>query len=903
LTVHARPADDTDAPWTAHVTGHTTASPGSGPDPLTDTGWAAVWPPTGAEEIDLTDVYGRLAAAGYGYGPAFQGLTGAWRADGDLYAEVRLPGELRSAAGDFTLHPALLDAALHILVLDAQDTPDGGRPVPFSFTGVTVPATGADALRVRLTPGGAPGDGVRMALCDTAGRPVGEVTVSMRNAPQGFGLTAGPADTGLYDVTWTPAALSPAATDDVSWAVLGTGPRAEATAAALRRSGRTVALLTGLSATDPAPAPAVVIVPAAEDGPAPGASAGRTATFAGPDREPGSGGPSSAVRSVLADALALIRQRATDPALAGTRLLFLADPDTLTGGPLWGLVRSAQTEHPDAFALAHATGTDPAEWPLLATALAHAEPQSAVRSGALLIPRLTARTTPAHPGTYTGSDSDPDSGSHSGSSSGSGAEGTTPRTATPALGTGTVLVTGGTGGLGARLAAHLVARHGVRDLLLVSRRGAAADGAAELSARLTAAGATVRIAACDVADREALTALLASVPADRPLTGVVHTAGVLDDGLAAQLDGARLETVLRSKADAAWLLHELTADAPLRAFVLYSSVAGVLGTAGQAGYAAANGFLDALAVHRRAAGLPATSVAWGLWSAEAGMATALTAVDQARLARIGTLPLDQEDGLALFDAALAADLPDGRTVAARWDLAGLRARAASGAAAVPPLLRGLVPAPRPARTTTAARSAAATAGGPAAEPAGLAGKLAGLDRDAAHAVLVDLVRDRAALVLGHDRADRIETDRPFTELGFDSLAAVELQEGLGRLTGIPLPATLTFDHPTVADVAARLAADLAPAAPPRSGDDRPWDALDSALSALLDTDAPAAAADPADRARTGELLQAALRRLHDSHDGPGQPAGADRALSPALPDGGLETVSDEDLFDFIDNQL
>ncbi|MFF6959824.1 SDR family NAD(P)-dependent oxidoreductase [Streptomyces sp. NPDC008317] len=897
LTVHARPADDTDAPWTAHATGHLTASADAAPDD----GWAAVWPPAGAETVDLTDVYGRLAAAGYGYGPAFQGLTGAWRAGDDLYAEVRLPEDVRSAASDFAVHPALLDAALHILVLEARNASSAGRPVPFSFTSVTVPAPGTDALRVRLTASDASGDGTRMSLCDTAGRPVGEVTVSMRNAPEGFGLraTSAPKDIGLYDIAWVPTAASPAPSseDSAPWAVLGSAA-AEPVAAALRSSGRPASVLADLDTPRTGAAPAVLVIPAPED-PAHEDPTPEGPTSDGPTSEEpaASGGLPSTVRRVLADTLDLVRRRVADPELAGTRLLFLADPDSLTGGPLWGLIRSAQTEHPDAFALADASGTAPDEWPLLAAALHQAEPQTAVRDGALLVPRLTLRETETetetethtHTGTGTGTGTEPVDGARTVD---------TPDTGS-ALGTGTVLITGGTGGLGARLAAHLVARHGVRDLLLVSRRGPAAEGADELVAALEARGAAVRVAACDVADRAALTAVLDSIADDKPLTAVVHTAGVLDDGVVARLDGERLGNVLRPKADAAWLLHEATADLPLAAFVLYSSVAGVLGTAGQAGYAAANGFLDALAVHRRAAGLPATSVAWGLWSAEAGMATALSAVDQARLARIGTLPLGQEEGLALFDAALAADLTGGRTVAARWDLTGLRARAASSGSPVPPLLRGLVPAPRPARGTASVRPAAsgATAPAPAAGQGGLAGKLAGLDREAAHAVLLDLVRERAALVLGHDRADRIEVDRPFTELGFDSLAAVELQEGLGRMTGVPLPATLTFDHPTVADVAARLAADFAPAEPVPAGD-RLWGTLGDALSALLDGSAAAEGpADPDERDRTEALLQAALSRLRDGGEGPG------RLLSPALPGGGLETVSDEDLFDFIDNQL
>ncbi|WP_440074379.1 beta-ketoacyl reductase, partial [Streptosporangium sp. OZ121] len=215
---------------------------------------------------------------------------------------------------------------------------------------------------------------------------------------------------------------------------------------------------------------------------------------------------------------------------------------------------------------------------------------------------------------------------------------------------GTVLVTGGTGGLGAVVAKHLATTHQVKHLLLVSRRGSEAPGAADLAAELTELGATVTIEACDVGDREHLTHLLASIPPGHPLTGIVHTAGVLDDGIVASLTPERIDAVLRPKADAARHLHELTQDLNLSAFVLFSSLAGVLGSAGQAGYGAANAYLDALAHHRHAQGLAATSLAWGLW-ASGGMAGDLGEADLRRMERAGVKPLSIPDGLALLDAA------------------------------------------------------------------------------------------------------------------------------------------------------------------------------------------------------------------------------------------------------------
>ncbi|HEU5470761.1 MAG TPA: SDR family NAD(P)-dependent oxidoreductase, partial [Actinophytocola sp.] len=355
---------------------------------------------------------------------------------------------------------------------------------------------------------------------------------------------------------------------------------------------------------------------------------------------------------------------------------------------------------------------------------------------------------------------------------------------------GTVLITGGTGTLGALLAEHLVTTHGVRHLVLLSRSGPDAAGAAELLARLAELGAHARAVACDVADRDALSLVLADL--ERPLTGVVHCAGVADDGVLESLTPQRFDAVLRSKADAALQLHELTAGQDLALFALYSSVAATFGTAGQANYAAANAVLDALAFRRRALGLPAVSLGWGLWAQASGISGSLSEVDRARLERTGAA-LSTADGLALFDAATGSGAA--HLVPTRLDIAALRQ------APVPALLRGLVRAP--------VRRAAGLAGG-----SSLAGRLAGLAEPEQRRLLGELVRTQAAMVLGHASADVIQPDRSFKELGFDSLTSVELRNRAGSETGLRLPPTVVFDYPTPVALAEYLRGELIGSATP-----------------------------------------------------------------------------------------
>ncbi|MER5898444.1 SDR family NAD(P)-dependent oxidoreductase, partial [Streptomyces sp. NPDC001876] len=344
---------------------------------------------------------------------------------------------------------------------------------------------------------------------------------------------------------------------------------------------------------------------------------------------------------------------------------------------------------------------------------------------------------------------------------------------------GTVLITGGTGTLGGLLARHLLTQHGIRHLLLLSRQGPDAPGATELVAELSELGAQARIVACDAADRDALATVLADIPTEAPLTGVVHAAGVLDDGVFTALTQERLETVLRAKATAAANLDELTRGTDLAMFVLYSSASATFGTPGQANYSAANAYLDALATRRRTEGLPGLSLAWDMWQ----QASAMTGHLQDQLAR----GLATEQGLALFDTALTRSTA--HLVPVNLDLAGLRA-----AGEVPALLRGLV-AGR-VRRAVAQESVAGLA---------LMQRLRSVPEAQRQETLMELVRSSAATVLGHASADAIGERQAFKDLGFDSLTAVELRNRLTAATGLRLPATLAFDYPNPAVLCEYLA--------------------------------------------------------------------------------------------------
>ncbi|MFD5899846.1 SDR family NAD(P)-dependent oxidoreductase, partial [Streptomyces sp. NPDC060366] len=1046
ITIHSRQADD--EAWTLHAIGVLSDVPADSAG--TD---LTAWPPAGAKALSVETLYESMDARGYGYGPAFRGLTAAWRDGDDLYAEIEL-GPDTDVTG-YGIHPALLDAALHTLGADSgTDSGTDGQTeaelaLPFSWSGVSLHATGATALRVHIGRGDA--RTVALSIADPVGQPVVHVealTLRAIDPAQLAAVSTKPADENrLFTIAWSPAAPSEAGTEAVANAV----------------------------AKDADPQPYALLLAGIDEAPQEAEVHARVGDFAElplPEQ----------VQAASEQALALLQDWLTDDARTNSHLVVVtrhavaAQPGErltdLIHAPLWGLIRSAQSEHPHRITL-----IDTDNHPDSTNQLTHAihtatttdEPQLALRNGNILTPRLapfpaperlspptdapawrlgvtgggtvedvrlvdfpeavaplapgqvrialraaglnfrdvvvalgmvadvrslggegagvvievapdvrhlavgdrvmgllsgtgpvtmtdarlvtrmpdgwsfaeaatlpivyltayygladlagarrgerlllhaatggvglatlelaehwglevftTASPAKQHvlrdrgvPDTHVASSRTLDFEQHFRATAGaagvdivlnslagdftdaslrllgdggrfieigktdirdadtvsaehdhevvyqafdlgdagpdriqemlqelrelfvSGALKPLPVTAwdihdaqqairflsqarhigkvvltLPSVISpeGTVLITGGTGVLGGHIARELVTGHGARHLLLASRSGADAAGATELRAELEALGAEVRVESCDAADRDQLAELLDSVPAEHPLSAVVHAAGVLEDATVERLTPEQLAFVRRPKVDAAWNLHELTAETDLDAFVLFSSAAAGLGAPGQANYASANAFLDALAVHRRHQGLPAGSLGWGYWAEASGMTGHMSEADTERLVRGGVRPLRTETALRLFSTALTSGAPSLLPI----DLDTKRLSPESA----PALLRGLVR--RPTRRVAAGTGAGAVAG--------LAGSLAGLSPTAQRERLLALVSQHVAAVLGH--AAGVDADRAFKELGVDSLTAVELRNRLGAATGVQLPTTVVFDHPS-----------------------------------------------------------------------------------------------------------
>ncbi|WP_068187165.1 type I polyketide synthase [Mycobacterium sp. UM_CSW] len=1022
----------------------------------------SAWPPVGAVPVDIGDGYERLAERGYGYGPAFRGLTSMWRRGDEVFAEVALPEVAGVSVAGFGVHPAILDAALHAVILasDGGELPDGSMLVPFSWQRVSLHAAGAAAVRARIVPVGE--SAVSIELADGLGLPVLSVASMVARPVTDQQLLAAVSSSGpdrLFEVVWSAQPLSAVQPVELcAWGATGF----EDTSAVLFESA-------------PVAGDVVTEVHAA----------------------------TRAVLPVLQSWLSRDGAGTLVVSTRGAMALPGEDVTDLAGAAVWGLVRSAQTEHPGRIVL---VDTDvPLDADAVAAVLAPGEPQVLLRNGTVFtarvhgsravggllvppddgpwrlgmssygtienlrlerIPDASKHVAPLGPGQvrvalsaiaanfrdvmialglYPDPDAvmgieaagvvvetAPDSGRfavgdrvmglfpdgtgtiaitdqrllvkvpagwsltaaatasvvfataryalvdlagvkpgqrvlvhaaaggvgmaavqlarHLGlevfatasrgkwdtlralgfdddhiadsrsldfehkfrtitggrgvdlvldSLSGdfvdvslrlvapggvflemgktdirdpevvardhpgvryrafdlfeAGPEriremldelaalfgddvlqplpvtrfdvrrapaalrylsqarhvGKVVMTMPDAWVAGTVLITGATGMAGSALARHVVTRHGARNLVLMSRRGLDAPGAAELMTELSAAGAQVQVVACDAADREAVAKVLADIPVQRPLSGVIHAAGVLDDAVISSLTPERIDAVLRAKVDAAWNLHELTRDLDVSAFVLFSSMAGLAGASGQANYAAANSFLDGLAVHRRNLGLPAVSLAWGLWDQASAMTGALGAADRARFGRDGIVAMSSDEALELMDTALIVDEPF--MLPAHIDLAALRVKFDNGT--LPPMFVDLINAPSRRQvddSLAAAKSKSA-----------LLQRLEGLPEDEQQAVVLDLVRSNIATVLGNSSPESIDPDRAFQELGFDSLTAVEMRNRLKSATGLGLSPTLIFDYPNSAALAGYIYRELvgtaeqsAPAAAP-----------------------------------------------------------------------------------------
>ena len=788
---HYMDGADVDTGWTRNASGvlvsHSqtpTSSPASGPlERLA----AEAWPPVGAEPLDVDEFYEHTRAVGFAYGPAFTGVRAVWRRGEELFAEVALERPYADETARYLIHPALFDGAVQVGMAEVQDGEGAlGRGLMlFSLSGVSRYTDGASVLRVSLTSAGVLT--WSLAAVDESGAPVVSVdAMAYRQveARQLAGVERRARDS-LFGVEWVRAERG-AVSGDRSLGTLASGedPRFGQRVAVLgelevpgceERYANVGALGEAVAAGAPVPDVVLAAAPGGwEDGetsvsaPADGGVKGAVSVSVPID----GGELAGDVRLALGGTVELLRAWLGDERLASGCLALVSRGAVgvgegavtgLVGASVWGLGCSAQSEHPGRLLLVDVDGTE-ASWGALVGALSSGDrsrgtlafgehprfgQRLALRDGHIHVPRLVR--VPSAVSGVEGGDGvglfDPE---------------------------GTVLVTGGTGGLGVELARYLAGVCGARRLVLVSRGGGV--GVGELVEELGGLGCEVVVAACDVADREQVAAVLGAIPEERPLRVVVHAAGVLDDGVVTALTPEQLDRVLRPKVDGALVLDELTRDLELDQFVLFSSFAGVLGAPGQGNYAAANAFLDALAVRRRAEGLAGVSVAWGPWAG--GMAGGLDESDRARWERMGVSALAVEEGLELFGQACGA----GRAlvVATGLRLSVLRAQARAGV--LPGLFDGLV-------------------GGVArGEGGGLARRLGVLPEGEWDRVILGLVCDQVAVVRGLESGAAVDPGLTFRELGFDSLDAIELRNYLARVTGLRFPATLIFDYPTPAAV-------------------------------------------------------------------------------------------------------
>ncbi|MEE3643219.1 MULTISPECIES: type I polyketide synthase [unclassified Brenneria] len=704
------------------------------------------WPPAGAQPLDLSDLYHqhRLSALG----PAFQRLKSAWRGNGGIYIETECLPENVTDNHKFDIHPLLLDAGMQSAFIDATQETDGQIQVVFSFNGLKFYSLGARRLRGHMitkprsasTPDHSEH---HLRLVDEIGTPVAEIDGLVLKAFNPQTHTA-PRRQQPYHLAWRDVPADTAAVNNLCWIIPQTASRQRLITQLSEEEQTRVfndsetALASFSAASDYAAA--LFICPLADD---------------------------DDIHQPLRQLLDLVQNWLAAPQTAHCPLAVVTqhavathdgeDVPNLTQSPLWGLLRTAQCEHPGRFLLLDVDDLD-ASWPQLSTAVGVAlarEPQLALRRGGLLAPRLvktSAARTAAHQ-----------------------EESSALMPPRPLAPEGTVLITGGTGALGKTVAKHLAEKHGIRHILLASRTGPDAPGADDVIKDLVGLGVAVTITACDIADPQAVQALLGAIPLTHPLTAIIHAAGTVDTAEIRAMTPEQIDSVLRSKADSAWNLHRLTQHQDLAAFVLYSSAVSLLPQKGQGNYAAANAFLDALAHHRRHKGLPATAMAWGMWAERSEMGKQLGAEGIQDIIDSGQIPLSIPQGLAFLDGVIGtdADPHPPHLLPTRLNLEALRAQGLTV------LLTELLPA------ASTPQSAAGTARHIAAMPEAERG-----------AYLTKLILQHAGEVLSHPDPKSIRVDVEFITLGFDSLTSVEMSSRLASVVGIRVPATAIFDHPT-----------------------------------------------------------------------------------------------------------
>ncbi|MFI6040955.1 SDR family NAD(P)-dependent oxidoreductase [Nocardia sp. NPDC051321] len=784
----------------------------------TNPGPAAAWPPAQATPIDIRTMYGDLAREGLGYGPAFQNVRKAWSAQGDtgelLFAEVELPGEL--LGGSYAAaHPALLDSAFHVaLEHGAADRNPEEVWIPFSWRNIRAlrPSEARGSLRASICRTG--DRQVSLTATDENGVPVlsvGEVALRPIPATVLSAVVAAPAET-FHSLRWIPVTRPIEPSTGRRWVVIDPTGEFECAGIDVDRWDGIGPLLDAMDRG--AVAPQLVLVQL--DGPR--------------DRS------ADVVEAGLLAGLRLVQRWLADDRLSDARLVLLTTGATgssaqasLTAAALWGLVGSAQSEHPGRFTLLDLD--NPASTHLLPAIVELPEPRIRVRGGSVEVARLFAEQRRSTESVQPDADT-------------------------------TILITGGTSGIGAAIARHLVDR-GARHLVLVSRRGERATGAESLAAELRSAGAVVTMAACDVADKNAMSEIIDAIPAAHPLAGLIHSAGVLDDGLIATLTEDQLTRVLRPKIAGTLILHELTEHLDLRFFVLMSSLAGVIGAAGQANYAAANSCMDAMARLRRSQGLAATSIAWGLWEDASAMTEHLAGGGVARLADRGLAPMRTPEALRMFDVAVGQ--PDASIIAAAIDTQALLADRASGGLA--PMFDTLLPDRGEERIDRVANPLENLADQPDSE------------WDAA---VTRFVRAEIAAVLRFGDGPSLPVDRSFQDLGLDSLGALQLRNRINASVGLTLPVSVVFDHPTVSRLAQHVTEQL------RQRDRANRDGVVAGALADLRRHVQALDVDARSSALAG--LTDLVRELS-------------AATSSGEPPSSIESASVSELFDMIDNDM